>query len=242
MCVHACVCAQRSCPSRLLWSVSFFYGRGLRVLTLSDPGRLSARAALFPEGELEHALRPHFAVQHRCRAEWVPSTASCHPTGKVRRLRDSLLWSLWSPTHRVGADSWCQLNQTAPGRSRTCLLTQAEAETVRLRVKPLPLRTTPALVRFAGVVQSSRLAPFGPRDRCLASAILEIAAGWAFGKTHCFKISPPRKSALQAPTLGLRDDGKSNLQFFPFYLELTQLFASSAVPEPSVLTPQVPFA
>ena len=33
------------------------------MLTLSDPGQLSARAALFLKGELEHALRPHFAVQ-----------------------------------------------------------------------------------------------------------------------------------------------------------------------------------
>ena len=54
--------SQQSCGSRLLWSGSFC-GRELRVLTLSDPGRLSARAALFPKGELEHALRPHFAVQ-----------------------------------------------------------------------------------------------------------------------------------------------------------------------------------
>ena len=95
------------------------------------------------------------------------------------------------------------------GRDRTAA-SDAPAASDRSRTCP-----------FAGVVQSSRLAPFGPRDRCLASAILEIAAGWALGKTHCFKVSPPRKSALQAPTLGLRDDGKSNLQFFPFYFSLS---------------------
>ena len=60
-CVHACVCAQRSYASRLLVGLLFF-GRGLRVLTLSSPERLSALATPLPKGELEHALRPQLAV------------------------------------------------------------------------------------------------------------------------------------------------------------------------------------
>ena len=43
------------------------------------------------------------------------------------------------------------------GRSRTCLLTQAEAETALLRVKPLPLGPLPHL-SVCGMEQSSRLA------------------------------------------------------------------------------------
>ena len=54
------------------------------MLTLSDPGRLSARAALFPKGELEHALRPHFAVQHLVSGRVGPEhSLSCHLTGKT---------------------------------------------------------------------------------------------------------------------------------------------------------------
>ena len=63
--MHGCVWSQQTCGSRLLCSYSFC-GRGLRVLTLSDPGQLSARAALFPKGEREHALRPHFASSTWC--------------------------------------------------------------------------------------------------------------------------------------------------------------------------------
>ena len=53
------------------------------MLTLSDPGRLSARAALIPKGELEHALRPLFAVLHQASGKVGPEHCSYHFTGKV---------------------------------------------------------------------------------------------------------------------------------------------------------------
>ena len=115
MCVHACVCAQRSCPSRQLWSYSFC-GRGLRVLTLSDPGRLSARAALFPTGELEHALRPHVAVQHLVSGRVGPEYSLLPPYQEnTLTTRLSPLESLESLSERT--DSRCHLSQTAPGRN-----------------------------------------------------------------------------------------------------------------------------
>ena len=71
-CVHACVCV-RSGRMRLvcLW-VSFFFGRGKRVLTLSYPERLSVRATPLPKGVLEHALRPQLAVLPQVSGEVAP--------------------------------------------------------------------------------------------------------------------------------------------------------------------------
>ena len=114
VCVHACVWSQQSCGSRLLWSYSFC-GRGLRVLTLSDPGRLSARAALFPKGELEHAPRPHFAVQPRATGKVDPEYSLLPPyRANTLTTRLSPLESLESHT-QSGSDSRCHLSQTAPG-------------------------------------------------------------------------------------------------------------------------------
>ena len=42
-----------------------FCGRALRVVTLSDLGRLSAQATLFPQGECDLAPLLHFADQPR---------------------------------------------------------------------------------------------------------------------------------------------------------------------------------
>ena len=81
-CAHASVWTQTSCGSRLLCADSFC-GQGLRVLTLSDTGRISARAALIPKGELEHALRPHFAVLPQASGKVGPEHCSYHFTGKV---------------------------------------------------------------------------------------------------------------------------------------------------------------
>ena len=114
-CVHARVCTQQSCGSRLLWSVSFC-GRGLHVLTLSNPGRLSARATLFPKGELEHALRPHFAVQQ------VVSGRMGSERALLASYRENTLTTGLSPLESLeshtqsGTDSWCHLSQTTPGR------------------------------------------------------------------------------------------------------------------------------
>ena len=88
----------------------------MRVLTLSDPGRLSARAALFPKGEFEHALRPHFAVQHLVSGRVGPEHSLLPP------YRENTLTTGLSPLESLefhtqsGADSRCHLSQTAPGR------------------------------------------------------------------------------------------------------------------------------
>ena len=86
------------------------------MLTLSDRGRLSARAALFPKGELEHALRPHFAVQHLVSGRVGPEY-SLLPPYRENTLTTGLspLESLESHT-QSGADSRWHLSQTAPGR------------------------------------------------------------------------------------------------------------------------------
>ena len=137
-------------------AVSFLRMGSLRVVALPDPERLSARATLF---QCNHTHPPQFAVQPRVSGRMGPERAL------LPSYRESTLTTGLSPLESLeshtlsGADSWCHLNQTAPGRSRTCLLTRAEAETVRLRVKPLPLQTAAAIDCFGGVVQSSRLTP-----------------------------------------------------------------------------------
>ena len=119
------------------------------------PGPLSS----LRERECNHTHPSQFAVQPRVSGRMGAERALL-PSYWESTLTTGLspLESLESHT-QSGADSWCHLNQTAPGRSRTCLLTRAEAETVRLRVKPLPLQTAPAFDCFGGVVQSSRLTP-----------------------------------------------------------------------------------
>ena len=113
--MHACVWSQPSCGSRLLCTDSFC-GRGLRVLTLSDPGRLSAWAALIPKGELEHAFRPHFAVQHMVSGRVGPERTLLPPYWESTLTAGlSPLESLESHT-QSGTDSRCHLSQTAPGR------------------------------------------------------------------------------------------------------------------------------
>ena len=106
---------QQSCGSRLPLSYSFC-GRGLRVLTLSDPGRLSARAALFPKGEREHALRPHFAVQHLV-SGGVGSRVLALATQRGKHAdHGTLSFGVSGVPHTEWTDSRCHLNQTAPGR------------------------------------------------------------------------------------------------------------------------------
>ena len=73
MCTLVTVCAQRSCPSRLL--CHFLRMGSLRVVTLPDPGRLSARATLFPEGECNHPHPPQFAIQPRVSGRMGPEHA-----------------------------------------------------------------------------------------------------------------------------------------------------------------------
>ena len=77
-----------------------------------------------------------------------------------------------------GTGSRCPLCQTAPGR-----IPHLPAHASRGRdldgceCSPCRFRALSALVCSSGSVQSSGLTPFNPRGRCLASAILEIAAG-----------------------------------------------------------------
>ena len=122
VCVHACVGSQPSCGSRLLCADSFC-GRGLRVLTLSNPGQLSARAALIPKGELEHALRPHFSVLLQVSGKVCPES---------QRRR---------PAHRNGGAA----DQRAPRPRRTGAVRRGQSRAVRrTRLpagKPLWLRT-----------------------------------------------------------------------------------------------------
>ena len=157
--------SQQSCGSRLLWSDSFC-GRGLRVLTLSDPG--------FPPG-----LRSSPAVQHLVSGKVGPEHSLLPP------YRDSTLTKGLSPLESLESHTQSEANsrckpspktrtaanvaQTASDRSRTCLFE-----------------------RLGAILQ---IDTFYPRGRCLTSAILEIAAGWAFGK----------QSAYMAQTFGLRD-------------------------------------
>ena len=59
-----------------------FCGRGLRVLTLSDPGRFSAR----PRPSLRESVSTHSVrtlPSSTCLVGRVPSARSCHPTGKT---------------------------------------------------------------------------------------------------------------------------------------------------------------
>ena len=57
-------------------AVSFFLRMGsLRVVTLPDPGRLSARATLFPKGECNHPHPPQFAIQPRVSGRMGPEHA-----------------------------------------------------------------------------------------------------------------------------------------------------------------------
>ena len=79
-------------------------------------GGFSARAALFPKGELEHALRPHFAVQHLVSGRVGPEHSLLPPYGENTLTTGlSPLESLESLT-QSGSDSRCHLSQTAPGR------------------------------------------------------------------------------------------------------------------------------
>ena len=77
----------------------------LRVVALSDRWRLSARATLFPKGECDHALPPHFADQPLA-------------SGKVGPEHSR------SPLCREGGVTRVKQLQAA---SRTCLLQTAPA-------------------------------------------------------------------------------------------------------------------
>ena len=124
MCARLCVCAAVVCVSSACGSSFFFFGRGLRVLTLSYPERLSARATPLPKGELEHALRPQLAVLPQVSGEVGPEHTLLPPN------RESTLTAGLSPLESLeshtqsGTDSRCHLGSAA---SRTCLLTQAAA-------------------------------------------------------------------------------------------------------------------
>ena len=86
------------------------------------------------KGELEHALRPHFAVQHLVFGRAGPEYSLLPPYWENTLTTGlSPLESLESHT-QSGADSRCHLSQTAPGPH-------------------------PALACLSGLVQSSRLTP-----------------------------------------------------------------------------------
>ena len=189
-----------------------FCGRGLRVLTLSDPGQLSARAALFP-GELEHAFHPHFAVQRLVSGGVGPEYSLLPPYRENTLTTGTLSFGVSGVPHTGRTDSRCHLNQTAPNR-------------------------IPHLACLSGLVQSSRLTPstleavFWPAQssRSLLARLL--------GNAH-LKVSPPRKNATDFGAQGRRKLKPQVLLLLCFMP--SRLGASSAVPEPSMLTPQVPF-
>ena len=128
------VCARLSVVAAVVWVSSavvwfFFCGRELRVLTLSDPGRLSARAALFPKGELEHALRPHFAVQHLVSGRVGPEHALL-PSYRENTLTTGLSPLEFLESHtQSGLTHGVTCVRPLQAASRTCLLTLAEAWT-----------------------------------------------------------------------------------------------------------------
>ena len=105
-----------------VWCVlPLFAEETLRVVALSDPGRLSALATLFPKGECDHELLPHFAFQPRASGKVGPEH-SLSPVYREATLTTglSLLESLESHTQSV-------TRVMLQAASRTCLLQTAPA-------------------------------------------------------------------------------------------------------------------
>ena len=137
------VCARGSvCAAVSVWCVVTLFVEGtLRVVALSDPGRLSARATLFPKGESDHALPPHFAFRPRASGKVGPEH-SLSPLCREATLTTGLspLESLESHTHRAVMTRGVTRVMQLQAASRTCLL-----------------QTAPALVCIGAPLMPSRL-------------------------------------------------------------------------------------
>ena len=115
------VCARKCVVAAVVWVSTavvlfFFVDWNCACSRSQTRGGFPPRAALFPKGELEHALRPHFAVQHLVSGRVGPEY-SLLPPYRENTLTTGLspLESLESLT-QSGSDSRCHLSQTAPGR------------------------------------------------------------------------------------------------------------------------------
>ena len=106
-------------------------------------------------------------------------------------------------------------------------------------MKPRPLQTAPALVCLSGLVQSSRLTPSTLEAVVWpAKSSRSLLAG--LSGNALLESFPLLKRALEAQTFEAQ--GRRKLKPPVLLLLCFMLGASSAVPKPSMLTPQVPFA
>ena len=108
------MCGRSSRVGLVCWVLLFLRTGTARAHALR-PGAVFRPAAPFPKGEREHALRPHFAVQHV--SGRAGPECSLLPPYRENTLTTGLspLESLESHT-QSGADSRCHLSQTAPAR------------------------------------------------------------------------------------------------------------------------------
>ena len=104
VCARWSVCAQLSCPSSHCQTRGGF-----------PPGPLSSLR------KSNHARPPQFAVQPRVSRKVGPELALLPLAGRTHRLRDSLLWSLWSPTQQSYTGTRCHLCRGAPDCSASPL-------------------------------------------------------------------------------------------------------------------------
>ena len=104
------------------------------VVTLFACGRTPRPGAAFrlahalPEGECDHAHPPHFGFQPRASGKVGPEhslSQFCREATLTTGL--SLLWSLWSPTHRAALTRGVTRVMQLQAASRTCLLQTAPA-------------------------------------------------------------------------------------------------------------------
>ena len=105
------------CAAVSVWCVETLFAEGtLRVVALSDPGRLSARATLFPKGECDHTLPAHFAFQPRASGKVDPEH-SLSPLCREATLTTGLspLESLESHTQSC-TDTWRHSCRAAASR------------------------------------------------------------------------------------------------------------------------------
>ena len=86
------------------------------MVALSDPGGLSEQFTLFPEGECDHALPPHFAVRPRVSCKVGPEHA-LSPLCWESRLTTGLSPLAYLESHTQSCtDMWCHSCHAAPGR------------------------------------------------------------------------------------------------------------------------------
>ena len=174
------VCAQLSCPSCLL---CLFCGWGhcvwLRSQTRSGfpPGPLSSPR--------ESVITRTTAVCRPATCVWQDGSRACALTILPGKYADygTLSFGVFGVPHMVSLES----DRSAPALA---CLREPEAETVTAASEAPAAsdRSRTCLFWRRGAILL--IDTFGPRDRCLASAILEITAGGAFGKRTLDQVKP----------------------------------------------------